>query len=159
MNRILGIMFILTLGMATLAVGKARHTKYTMESEASFLHDPALYVVPSTTGWLLARQLPVGGEYSNSMNETGTMTIIASGKISIDFLQGSFYGSASLDIDGGRSCVGPLRATRVDGVETGRWVLECSDGSRMIETWQFDVLLGASSWPVTGVGRRLEPSK
>lgn len=145
------------LGVAVLAAGKATHLFYTIESVNYFLGDPMDYVTHEADGWLFIEGFPIAGNYVrqyDGIEVPGALLIEVKGKVSPDGADGNFEGPVSLYIDG-MDCVGRFRAKRVDFYETGSWVLQCPDGSKIQDTFHF--MFTGPVFFAEGSGRLLTP--
>ena len=160
MKRVLFSMCVVcvVLAVAVLAAGKATHVFYTLESQNFFLDDPMAYLTHEADGWLFVQGVPIGGNYvrqADGAEVLGALSLEASGKISVDFADGNFYGLVILVIDD-MECSGRFRAKRVNYFETGSWVLQCPDGSKIHDTWHFTDM-GEPTWTAEGNGVLLIP--
>jgi hypothetical protein len=159
MKRVLFTMFVVSvvLGVAVLAAGKATHMFYTTESTIWFGDSPLNYVTHEANGWLFIEGFPIYGNYQRHYDgetDSGALLIEVKGKASLDGADGNFEGPVSLYIDG-MDCVGRFRNKRVDFQETGSWVLQCPDGSKIQDTYHFIFTPPVSA--VEGSGRLLTP--
>ena len=146
------------LGFAVLALGKATRAFYTMESVNFFTDNPMLYITHEADGWLHFQGVPIGGTYVRQINGEevpGALTLEASAKMSVDFADGNAHGLVTLWIED-MECSGRFRAKRVNYFETGSWVLQCTDGSKIHDTWHFTDT-GEPTWTVEGSGMLLIP--
>ena len=160
MKRRFFTMFVIcvVLGFAVLAAGRATHISYTLQSVNFLMGDPFLYITHEANGWLVLQGVPIGGVYVRQIGGAdvpGELFVEASGRISVDFANGNFHGPVALQIEG-MECSGRFRAKRVDYFETGSWVLQCPDGSKIHDTWHFTDV-GEPSWLVEGNGMLLIP--
>ena len=124
---------------AAMAASKATHLFYTIESDCFFLANPLDYVTHEADGWLFLEGFPIAGNYVRQYDGTevpGALLVEVNGKVTPDGADGNFHGPVSLYIDG-MDCVGRFRAKRVDFYETGSWVMQCPDGSKIQDTFHF----------------------
>jgi hypothetical protein len=138
------IISLCIMTFAVLAVGKATRTDYEFTSDNQFADpgpDPVTpYITRVVNGWVFVKDLPIVGEYARSQGstETGSVYVEASGKLSEDGANGTFYGTIELTLDSnGMICTGRFRGKRVDLVETLKWILHCPDGSKIQERAEF----------------------
>lgn len=146
------------LGVAMLAAGSATHIYYTVTSFTFMLDDPANYITHQADGWLFLEGAPIGGNYVREYDDVqvpGAVLVEVNGKFSEDGANGNFHGPVSLLIDD-MECVGRFRAIRVDYFESGSWVLQCPDGSKIQDTFHF-VFTGDPTWIVEGTGHLVIP--
>jgi len=162
MRRVAAIVVVgaLVLAFATIVAARATHTKYTSEGLTYFMGDPFDYITRAAGKWLFLEDLPLGGVYARTLEdgtlEQGFKEILVSGKVSDDFADGSFHGTTSIEIRG-MTCAGRFQAKRVDYFEQGSMVLQCPDGSKFHEMFQFPADPTASEWIVYGMGTILDP--
>ena len=159
MKRIFFAMFVVSvvLGVAVLAGGKATHLFYTTDSVVWMLASPFAFVTHEADGWLFFEGFPIYGNYQRHYDgetDLGALLIEVKGKFSPDGANGKFEGPASLYIDG-MDCVGRFRASRIDYYETGSWVLQCPDGSKIQDTFHF--VFSGPVFVAEGSGRLLTP--
>ena len=154
------IVVAVALGSAVLVAGKATHVFYNLQSENFMMDDPMSYVTHEADGWLLFQGVPIGGNYARQIDGVdvlGALSLEASGKMSVDFADGNVHGPVTLVIEG-MECSGRFRAKRVGYFETGSWVLQCPDGSKIHDTWHFTDT-GVIPWIVEGNGVLLIPQE
>jgi len=152
-------MFVVSvvLGVAVLAAGKATHLFYTTDSVTWMFDSPLDFVIHEADGWLFIEGFPLYGAYQRIYDDVtvhGALLIEVKGKVSPDGADGNFEGLVSLFIDE-MDCTGRFRSKRVDFQETGSWVLQCPDGSKIQDTFHFVFTPPVSA--VEGSGRLLTP--
>ena len=147
------------LGVAVLAAGKATHSSYTLVAWAWFADNPFLYFTHEADGWYVVKGVPIEGIYARLIAGdapvSGDLSLETYGILSVDGADGNFHGPVNLSIED-MDCSGQFRSKRVNFFETGSWVLQCPDGSKIHDTWQFEYK-EEPSWPVVGDGMLLIP--
>ena len=152
------IVILCIFALALLAVGKVTHTDYMFESENQFAGDPGDYITHYANGWAFVKDMPIVGEYQRyqGSDESGTVFVEASGKISEDYAEGNFYGTITLTLnEKNMTCAGRFRGKRHEYIETLHYILHCPDGSKIQERAEFAV--ATPTWTLLGNGRLLEP--
>jgi hypothetical protein len=151
------IVACVVLGIAVLAAGKATWVSYSLTAQGWFMENPYDYLTHQADGWYLVKDLPIGGFYSQDLGGEVVEAILSAnvdGILSVDFADANFHGSVTLSFENS-VCSGYFTATRVNYFETGNWVLQCSDGSKIHDWYHFP--FGEPPWPVDGHGMRLIP--
>ena len=135
------------------------HSSYTLVAWAWFADNPFLYFTHEADGWYVVKGVPIEGIYvrliAGDAPVSGDLSLETYGILSVDGADGNFHGPVNLSIED-MDCSGQFRSKRVNFFETGSWVLQCPDGSKIHDTWQFEYD-EVSPWPVVGDGMLLIP--
>ena len=146
------------LGVAIFAAAGATKIYYEITAFTYLMGSPLDHVKQEADGWLIIEGVPVGANYVrqyDGLEVAGALYVEVNGRVSVDGANARLHGPVSLFIDS-MDCTGRFRASRVDYLETGSWVLQCPDGSKIQDTFQF-VYTGEPTWITNGSGRLLIP--
>ena len=152
------IVCCVVLAVAIFAAAGATKIYYEITAFTYLMASPLDYVKQEADGWLIIEGAPVGANYVrqyDGVEVPGALYVEVNGRISVDGANARLHGPVSLFIDS-MDCTGRYRASRVDYFESGSWVLQCPDGSKIQDTFHF-VYTGEPTWITEGSGRLLIP--